>query len=613
VSSPVAGFDEPFYTGPLISTETGRYPVAINGRGYFIDQAKYKRMFIDQLRPPSDQSEEVGESSINPLGLWRRGTTDWSLGAGQALFDGPTSDRARFSDSRGIDVWDRHVIKLHHDTELKEASAETVIHLLEAGANLYVSLGEVLKRTTDATPASPTMTTITGLPGGANDVTGLAATGEHIYVAAGNDLYRGSLGAGSVASWYSATDVRGVWYVNGRLLVTRDNVIAELSAAAAETILKTHNQASFDWVDVVGTPNGIFAAGHDGINSEIYSVRVNADTGALGAFVVAAPLPRSELVNAIEFYGGLLFIGTDKGVRTAQVGDDATLTYGPLIEVGAVNDFAVDGQFVWFSWYDGSVARLGRLSPSTFTEPLVPAYASDLEANLDGITPGSFEVGEVARFEGRTYFGLTGTGWFGETSTYMAEGTLNTGTVRYGILDPKLIINFDYRMKPLPDGASVTFSVGFDDDTRASLTPTTQTGARGPTTPQTLDHTPTETADPRIILGAGTAELTTPELTRWVMKAHPTPEMVQQILVPVILRTRVETEKGEGGQVEYYDVRAEVEYLKGLVRDQRIVTYQEGDVGESCVVMNIELQAMEWNLEVLALEGTCLVQLKTIE
>jgi hypothetical protein len=92
-------------------------------------------------------------------------------------------------------------------------------------------------------------------------------------------------------------------------------------------------------------------------------------------------MPVGEIVHKIKYYLGYMLIGTNKGVRVAQVSDDGSLTYGPIIfETNQpVYDFAVRDKFVWCasSLTDGTPGLI-RIDLSEQISPLVFAYANDV-------------------------------------------------------------------------------------------------------------------------------------------------------------------------------------------------------------------------------------------
>jgi hypothetical protein len=124
---PLIDFTTSFVGGPSFYTGTGvtdlvpsQFPVALNGRPYLLDlrSNRFSHQFEQRVRDQSDISTAPGEASINPQGLWRRGSKSWHLGAGQLYADDADAQDYRFSKSKGVDVWTKGQLSLLNDTKL---------------------------------------------------------------------------------------------------------------------------------------------------------------------------------------------------------------------------------------------------------------------------------------------------------------------------------------------------------------------------------------------------------------------------------------------------------------------------------------------------------------
>ena len=273
------------------------------------------------------------------------------------------------------------------------------------------------------------------------DIFALASDGLNVY-AAGNaggssEVQRiqgtavtAASGTGHVWTLTGMAATDGVWFANGYLIASDGSRLTWLPSTADESSAYDIASSTFSqvttWSSVIGTPVGIYAAGNQGNQGRIYYIGINDSTVALDVPVLAAPLPEGETINVLSEYGGVILIGTNKGFRLAQTGQRGTLSFGPLVTIdNGVSVVEPQGEFVWFGWrnYEGN-SGLGRISLKEFTEPLVPAYATDLmrdstDADVQGV---------ITTFDDRRLFTISGVGAFREhASNYVASGTITEG------------------------------------------------------------------------------------------------------------------------------------------------------------------------------------------
>ena len=459
-----------FYEGAGVVATTvvpAEYPVAIAGHPYFIEPKLYRLSHIPMRREAQDQTGEPGEQSLNPAGLWRRSQSDWSLGAGQLWLDEQESTRRRFRESLGIDVFNDREILLLPDTEEKLTSANSNLKLLRVGTRLYLVNGATVwfsdgsgSEQDAAWAAGTNFTAATGLPGG--NVLDIAYSGSHVYVlGSDNSIYRATPGTTSFAGpYYNPAEVAiRIFTGLGRLFFVSDagqSLFEVTGGGTTETLVFTHPDAAYVISSVVGCPTGLYFSGNIGSDfGEVRRTVVNTGGTAFDAPIVAAEFI-NEAVHVIRHAGANLVAGTSVGFRKATINDSGPgLDFGPAVEVGAVRDIVVDsflnpqGQldtFAYFTWgqiNDGTESGLGRIRLTRDTEPGVPAYASDIYSSGGG-TPLT-----VASVLGRRYFGISTDGFFGATSNPVAEGTLSTGRIRYGLLDLKNFNDLQWRTAPL--------------------------------------------------------------------------------------------------------------------------------------------------------------------
>jgi hypothetical protein len=462
-----------FYEGHGIveqSVVPAQYPVAIAGHPYFIEPSLYRLTHVPLRREARDDTAEPGEQSLNPAGPWRRSQSDWSLGAGQLWLDEQESTRRRFHTSLGIDVFNDRELSLLPETEEKRNSSNTNLKTLRVGTRLYAMDGDTLIFS-DGSGSEQDSTWTVG--SGWTAATGLTAgtlldmtySGAHVYVlASDNNIFRATPGTAAFNPvWFNpATAYTRIFSGLGRLFASAANVLYEISSVPAETAVFTHPFADFTYGALVGTPTGIYFGGSVGSDAgEIRRMVVNSAGTGFDPPVVVAEFD-NERVYALAAAGLNMLIGTGVGLRYSPLSmDGAGLDFGPAIEVGTVRDIVIDsfvnpaGQldtFAYFTWSQingGTESGLGRVRLTRFTEPNVPAYASDIYTSSGGT------VLTVASLSGRRYYGISTDGFKGATVNPVEEGELRTGRIRYGLLDLKTFLDASWRTAPLKGAVEV--------------------------------------------------------------------------------------------------------------------------------------------------------------
>lgn len=599
---------DPFYEGSAVAVAGVPYtlPVSIGDHAYLIEVAQYRRGVVDQLRPPSDQGEEPGEQSFNTQGLWKRSQSDFSLGAGQDYLDDPrTSTRRRFRASLGVDPWTKNKLCLLPQVEAKTGGPTTNATLIQSlGTRLYVAGGNNLYFTSDPSPTAPTWSTIAvGSP-----VLDFTTDGTYVYVATAAGLYRVTLGSTTLGAVWAAGSFTSVRYANGRLLVASATVLSEVSAAAALTTVKALTFTGFVWVGIAAAPSGIYAWATSNDVSEIYYVGTVDATGALAVPVFAGATPIGETLNVMEFYGGVLILGTTIGLRLATIGEGGGLAYGPAIEVGSVRDLDQRGKFCWFTWssyvdHEGTYSGLGRANLAEWTEEMVPAYATDLMVQAAGTVQG------VAWLGSRHYFTLVGAGLYGQITNLVSEGHLYSGDIRYGNFERKIVSSVDVRTDPL-EGA-VVMHLHLENDQHLEVATFSDQGALGPSSPALAFGADGEAVEVHLVLERDDSDATTgPCLRRWTLRALPTPTVVEEFLLPLIVHDEV---VNDNGVPTFYNPLEEYNYLLGLLDSKTAVRYQEGSSTYTVYVSRIEVQPDSWNDSVQFFEGLIMVRLVTIQ
>lgn len=609
-----ADLSSPLFSGSGTSPDVPYLlPVALGGRPYLIDLTQYRRSTVPALRQPQDTGEEVGENSLNTEGLWTRAQSDFSLGSGQEFFDDDDSLRRRFYRSIGIDPWTRNQATLLPGVESKRVSTSTNFKLLSVGSRLYLIDGNLVLFTTNPTAASPTWTTVTGTP--AATALDFDTDGYDVYVAYGaSDLYR-IAGGGSTASALGASDTEVVGYTNGRLLAANDNVVSEVSSTGTYTALFTHPLTGWQVRGFTSSPSHAYFFGDTGAGgkSSVYRISVQ-DDGTLSAAIYAGEVPLGETINEMAYYSGVILMATTGGVRVANVAGDGSLVVGPLIEIdGGSQCVTASGRYAWFGWdepYGEAMSGLGRadLGATEFPEGN-PPYATDIQALTQTATPMA-----VASHGGRRYFAISGVGVFGGTAAKVESGWLDSGRIRHGTLERKVGIAASFGHDPLAGTVAIAVRDDMTGFTSAGSNDVLQSVKPGSEYPITARSG--EWLGVKVTLTRSSVDITTgPILRRWTLRVLPSPKRIDEIVVPIILRSKIRTQQGAGA-FRNLNLIAEYEYLRAMETNGRILVYQEGSRTENVYIDRVQMSAssetaLDWSDDHTMIEGTLLVRLLT--
>ena len=611
-------FTTAYRGGPSYFTGTGStqvvpyiYPVAINGRPYMIDTKSngFGRQFDARVRDSVDQSAEPGESAINPQGLWRRSQSSWHYGAGQTYSDTADAEAYRFRSSKGVNVWDRGKLTLLPDTAQAYPSANTNLYMATASNRIYGTDGQTVKHTTDWV----TFTTVTST--NASDLYSITSDGYNVYFSyADGDIDQTNAGTSAASNYITGIEAGVLAYVRGRLMVAGQGTDKQKiwnitttpgSSANNPTALFTHPNTEFNWVGFAGGQNQIYCAGYAGNKSLIYKTGIKADGTALDIPTVAAELPMGEIVTTIDAYLGYVVIGLTTGLRFCSSDSDGNLVVGPLIETGtSVNAFAAIGQYIYFGWtnYDTTSTGIGRLDIGTQVATNQPAYASDL------MVTGQGAVADIHEFDNKVVFTVAGLGAYRPHPTNkVASGTLESGVYRWGVPDTKFIPKWDLRTEPLY--GTVAVSVAADSGDFRSVGLQFNEGSLE----STFDGFESKVfeAEARLTLTRSDTDSTKgPSVTRWLGRAYAAPLRSQIFSVPLLLHHKLNIRGFEYS----VDVDTELNYLRDLVENPRVVTYQENASTYSVIVEDVRWQpvdsannhnAWDWN-------GTCTVIMRSV-
>ena len=613
---------------------------------YDIDVAQYRRTTIPTLREQRDMSDEPGEQSIDSQ-FWLRSQTDWSYGAGQTYFDIADANRGRFSSSSGVDVWTQGQISLLPMCESKnnaKSYTNVIMKIFKSTSGtdyMYVANGNVLEYSSNfsAADGSVTWNTVTALAS-PQTITDIASDGSTIFIAYGSSRTAtwttiGNTTQPSALSGGLNPDYLRV--VGGRLFGIDGSNLAEYTGDAAKVTNSVDSTLLGGglWVTVCAGPVGFYAASNTAGTGAISFISVKDSDGLLNEPQQVAELPRGETINEMISYGGVLAIATSKGLRIAGIdAGSGAVTFGPVIDdVGEVFSLTADERFIWFG---GASGKAYRVDLSRFTETLVPAWAADLLSVGDGNSLGN--VTYIARSDGKTYFIDAGNGVQGPMSTgqLVATGTMTVGDVKWNSQFDKILRTIEIRSAPgsivaaaqtwadadvewadadefwvgqtATVGGSVTATVTNDDN--YSVTTGTLTN-KTPVDVATLVPELSEAFKIQLNLTRDSTVTAGPQIESWKIQAFPAPTRVDEIIVPIVLKTRVATSRGRG-TAKAYDTKAEYDALRTAMTAKKVITYQEGSRSDTAVIDQIAMSAEKLSDDGDWWEGVCTLRLLTV-
>jgi hypothetical protein len=252
-------------------------------------------------------------------------------------------------------------------------------------------------------------------------------------------------------------DTTGLTVTNAVMEFTKERIVAcinnkvyEISttATALPTAVYTHPVDNFVYTSITSSGAAIYVTGFSGTQSNIqkFTLSSSGTMPTLTSAITAAEMPAGERIYKIAYYLGYMLIGTTKGIRAAQVSDDGSLAYGPLIweNTQPVYDFAFRDKFAWAATGVDDEPGTIRLDLSTQIAPLVFPYAYDTY-NATGNTTRETTACAFINGTDRLAFTTNATTAGGNGSVYIesedrlvSSGTLRTGFVRYNTLEGKI-------------------------------------------------------------------------------------------------------------------------------------------------------------------------------
>lgn len=411
-----------------------------------------------------DQSVEPGEQSLT--GWWVRSQLSFHGGAGLKFSDPSLDESApiRFKESEGVNVWEQGEVTLLKKTELMLAQS-SVFPSLMVGGDLLGSDCVVYACGAEAgyiLRVGGTTAVVTPTPATVYEWSSITSDGGCYYFANGVGIWKLQFtGLGPVTYTFDqlwtfgpGSDVSIGW-AKGRLMLGLDTKIYELidpggaGPHALPAAVHTAEAVNWEWTSFTSGPEAIYAAGFSGNRGSIMRILVDEE-GALpvltGATEVAS-LPTGEFPVVIRTYlGTKMGIGTNLGFRVAEIGAGGTLSYGPLIETGYVNDMVGRDRFIYFTDRNLGGSGLVRVDLSVLNPSGRYAYANDIRVD------GSQDINSVAivGLSDRLAIGTNASGIYFESEDELVEsGYLLTAQTRYNTLWPKLFKRLSVRARIL--------------------------------------------------------------------------------------------------------------------------------------------------------------------
>jgi len=257
-------------------------------------------------------------------------------------------------------------------------------------------------------------------------------------------------------------------YVKDRIVMAANNVVYQFSPAQTSmpTALYTHPASTHVYTSIAASGTAIYVAGYNGIQSTIQKFTLSTSTGempsTITSAITAAEMPVGERIFKIFYYLDYLMIGTDKGIRAANISADGSIGYGPLIVETSqpCYDFAARDRFVWCATSVDGEPGLIRIDLTAEIESLRFVWANDLYyPNGDTVhqtTGVAFLSGTDDLAFSTAYANSTNGHVYRENSaSLMSSGYLTTGKIRYNTLESKVFKTLKPRVDTSTGGLTI--------------------------------------------------------------------------------------------------------------------------------------------------------------
>jgi len=253
----------------------------------------------------------------------------------------------------------------------------------------------------------------------------------------------------------------------------------------------------------------------------------------------------------------------------------------------------------WYSMADGTRSGVMRLAVDDEVAPLQPSYGNDVsESNTVGNVTG------VARLGSKTAFAVAGSGAWTQAATFEGTGTLHSGQITFGTVEPKGLVTITANFTPLLAGQSVKLEV---IDENAVLI---ATGIQSVGNAETLevDIQGEQVVSCEVVVTLFGTAATTPTLYRWRMRSYPIPPPVFQWMLPLTVKETTVVNINEG-QLLSHDIDDLHLWVEDLYASRRYCVLRVGDRSYRVRLENFEWRPDSWTGKGEGPQGTLVVQL----
>jgi hypothetical protein len=600
------------YTG-----DGSEYDVVVGGVPFRLATSQDLPSQIETLSVSKDQFDterDPGEQSL--AGFWRRSQASFHSGRGFLYEPNNTEgDFTGFWDSYGVDVFEPGKVTLLRklDEVPMPIGAGDATRVLARGGRVFAlnAVGDMFL----LDEGFGTFSSLIAAPsGGFQDVT----YAGYVYGITNEGLiYQIDLSGSSNGYFELAPSVTSsspefhigwakyrTWAWEGADLFQPSVTGTPDNGAAPIAPFFTCPQPNWTYTAMAEGPSAIYFAGHDGQDSSIQMVSLEADGGlpALTGAITAAVMPTGELVTHIAMVAGqYIGIGTNLGFRVGQIESNGSITYGPLLIDNTHYDGTPDnffrgvgalcarGDSFLVSVYD--VARTYRVPTTIELAPLSFPYARDVEIPDSGVGTG-FEITDLTTQYGPSPYGgrtrslvlYDGVVYRQHESSTVEEGWIQTSRIRFHSVEPKAFKYVDVN-------ADWVFLSSMSVDIIDSDGTTTTGGVLD--TQAEFDASIDMPADPlqyaSIRVNLNTTNVIGPTLNSILVRALPATKPQRLITLPLLCFDSETTRSGQTYTTKGW-ARQRLEALQAFEDVAATVTYSRGETSSTlpCVVESVQ-------------------------
>lgn len=609
------------------------YDVAIGGVPFLIaptQEHPYQRDTTQFRKNQYDTQRDPGEQSLT--NWWLRSQSSFQAGNGILFYDpfaNPfsttlASNSYRFKESLGLNVMEfGQVTLLNRMNQTQTTSNAIQLESVVIGGNDRLLVLDTNIKVTDGTTSA--MSTLVTAASTAHPIQSIANDGTNVYYIDNGNIYQQimDLSTSAVALYpapasSSITSSKLGW-AKQRLVACINNNVYEITGTGTSlpTPVYSHPNAKWRWTGVAEGGVAIYASGYAGGNSAIYKFVLDT-SGAmpiLSVGQVAAQLPEGEQVLSIYVHlGTYICIGTNKGVRVGTL--DATtgdITYGQILNTYpmSVRGFAAQDGFIWAAGtvFDGEDSYSGsmKIDLTDSIDNLMFAIAQDAYAETlqDGVVTDIAFLGTTNQlcFIGATdattstpVIGNLGL-WVQSATEVYPSGWLDTGYIRYNMLEPKnfkrVLGHADVGIAPSSTTTAMTkgsISIATFDDQGNYYNVITYDNVVG--TPEATISSPAGAQDAiglRFTLNRDATDITlSPVFKGYQLKAVPATPRTRTIKIPLMCYD-IEQDKYSGSLGYEGQAWDKLSALEQIEDAGDVVTFQDFRTGETqqCLIESL--------------------------